>query len=90
MPSSPNYVRDYKQEYAQESEQRRHERAMRNRARRAYEKAHGKIPAGYDVDHRTPLSKGGSNSQRNLGLQSSSSNRSYPRRSDGSMKSRRD
>lgn len=91
MPSSPHYIRDYAQEGRAESDNRRKQRAMRNAARRAFEKAIGHpIPDGYDVDHRKPLSKGGSNSRGNLGLQKSSSNRSYPRTSSGSMKSKRD
>lgn len=90
MPSSPNYVRDYKQEAKAESADRRKQRAMRNAARRAYERAKGPIPKGYDVDHRVPLSKGGSNASGNTKLQRSSSNRSYPRTSSGAMKSKRD
>lgn len=91
MPSSPNYVRDYKQEARVESAQRRKERSMRHAARRAFEDALGhKIPAGYDVDHKKPLSKGGSNDKGNLALQKASSNRSYPRTSSGGMKSKYD
>lgn len=91
MPSSPNYVRDYKQEARTESDERRKSRAKRNAARRAFEKALGRdIPEGYDVDHKRPLSKGGSNQRRNLQLQRSSSNRSYPRTSKGGMRSSRD
>jgi 5-methylcytosine-specific restriction endonuclease McrA len=48
------------------------------------------IPAGYDVDHKKPLSKGGSNNRSNLQLQKSGSNRSYPRKSSGAMRSRYD
>ena len=86
MPSSPGYVRNYQQEAATESPQRKLYRLMRIRARRALEKKLGKkIPKGYDVDHRKPLSKGGSNAMSNLGLQKSSSNRSYKRTSKGKM-----
>lgn len=41
---------------------------------------------GKDVDHKKPLSKGGSNSTSNLRVRSASSNRSFPRNRDGSMK----
>jgi hypothetical protein len=91
MPSSKNYVRDYKQEAAAESPQRKHQRVERMAARRIYEKSTGrKVPDGYDVDHIKPLSKGGSNNRSNLQLQKSSSNRSYPRTHSGAMKSKND
>ena len=91
MPSSPSYKRNYKQEAASESPERQENRAKRMAAHRAFEKASGReIPPGYDVDHRKPLSKGGSNKPSNTGLQRSSSNRSYPRNSKGGMKNQRD
>jgi 5-methylcytosine-specific restriction endonuclease McrA len=42
---------------------------------------------GKDVDHKTPLSKGGSNNASNLAATFASSNRSFSRNKDGSMKS---
>jgi len=42
---------------------------------------------GKDLDHRKPLSKGGSNSRSNLRVVSRSTNRSFSRNADGSMKS---
>ena len=42
---------------------------------------------GKDVDHKRPLSKGGSNSSSNLRVVSRSENRSFSRNKDGSMKS---
>lgn len=85
MPSSPGYQRNYKHEDSIESPQRKKEREMRVKARRAFERANGPIPAGMDVNHIKPLSKGGGNKD-NLDLRKSSKNRSYPRNPDGSMK----
>lgn len=87
MPSSPNYKRDYKQEAATETKTRKKQRAMRNQARRVMEKA-GKCCKGdgKDVDHKKALSRGGSNGKGNLRVISASSNRSYKRKKDGSIK----
>lgn len=87
MPSSKNYVRDYKQEYASESPQRRRFRAKRNQARRALEKE-GLVRKGDGkaVDHKLPLSKGGANSRSNLRVRGSRSNSSYQRTKSGAMK----
>ena len=56
-------ARDYKKEYRDyhSSAQQRKRRSMRNKARRAL-----KIPKNdpREVDHKTPLSKGGGNSKR--------------------------
>jgi 5-methylcytosine-specific restriction endonuclease McrA len=41
---------------------------------------------GKDIDHKKPLSKGGSNSMSNLILKSPSANRSFQRNSDRSVK----
>jgi len=91
MPSSPGYIRDYKREAAIETPERQRQRQMRVKARRAFAMTLGHpIPQGMDVDHRRPLSKGGSNKKTNLGLQKASSNRSYPRTKSGSMRSKFD
>jgi len=92
MPSSPGYIRNYKQEAAAEDPERRKQRAMRVKARRAYAMALGHpIPPGMDVDHRKPLSKGGAGLRKtNLGLQKASSNRSYPRTKSGAMRGKSD
>jgi hypothetical protein len=42
---------------------------------------------GKDVDHKTPLSKGGSTNKSNLRVVPASSNRSFSRNRDGSLKS---
>lgn len=73
------YKRNYKKEY--ENYQGRPEqianRSKRNKARRAMEKELGKDALkGKDVDHKVPISKGGSNARRNLQVTSVSYNRS--------------
>ena len=56
----------------------------RQRARRALDKK-GVDRAGKDVAHKVALSKGGTNKD-GVTLQSPSKNRSFKRKSDGSMK----
>lgn len=89
MPSSRNYKRNYKAEYAvsQSSEEEKKNRAKRNTARRRAETA-GTVSKGdgKDVDHKRPLSKGGSNSKANCRVTTTAANRSFKRKSDGSMK----
>jgi hypothetical protein len=58
----------------------------RQKARRAMD-AKGVDRAGKDIDHKRPLSKGGTNASSNLRLVSPSTNRSFTRNSDGSVKS---
>lgn len=73
------YKRNYKKEYAtyQGRPEQIANRAKRNKARREMEKEVGKAALkGKDVDHKVPLSKGGSNSRRNLQVTSVSYNRS--------------
>lgn len=48
---------------------------QRMNARNAYERKHGQIPAGVDLDHKKPIIKGGSNSPGNLRLRNASANR---------------
>lgn len=80
MPSSKNYVRDYKREYkvSHSSPEEKKKRASRNAARAKMEKA-GKVSKGdgKDVDHRNSNPK--DNSKGNLRVQSKSANRSFPR-----------
>ena len=91
MPSSKNYKRDLKREY--ETQKQRGEsgtgsdsdNAKRHRARRQAEEE-GRVRKGQDLDHKKPLSKGGSNKPSNTRAVSPSKNRSFPRNSDGSMK----
>ncbi len=89
MPSGPNYVRKYKQEKkTSDARGEKPERAARNRARLVMMKE-GLVKKGdgKDVDHKTPFSKGGAATKRsNLRAVSASTNRSFPRKKDGSMK----
>jgi hypothetical protein len=57
--------------------------AARKRARRAYEKKHGPLPAGVDVDHKKRLAKGGSNSEDNLVSKPQKENRGWRRGKKG-------
>jgi hypothetical protein len=84
-----NKKRPYKKEYDEyhgTREQKRN-RAKRNAARREMERE-GKVSKGdgKDVDHKKPISKGGGNGKGNLRVTPKSSNRSYKRNSDGSVK----
>lgn len=62
-------------------------RAARNKARRLMERE-GKVQKGdgMDVDHKTPLSKGGKTTPGNLRVVTASANRTYKRNKDHSMK----
>lgn len=92
MPSSPNYVRKYGQEYATQKQRgevaQGHDspNAERKRARRKALKL-GMVKKGQDLDHKTPLSKGGSNDPSNYRAAAPGENRSFARNPDGSMKS---
>jgi hypothetical protein len=80
-----NKARPYKKEYKQQVERGEHEDRMeRQRARRSYDKK-GISRKGKDVAHVKALSKGGSNRQGTR-LEAPSKNRSFRRKSDGSMK----
>ena len=72
MPSSKNYVRDYKSEYEahHSSPKAKKERAARNKASRA------KGVSGKDVDHKVALRDGGSKDLSNTRVRSVSANRS--------------
>lgn len=91
MPSSPGYVRDYKQE-ARTAKARGDvggsdaPHAKRMRARRVAIKA-GMIKPGdkRDIDHKTPLAKGGGNGLKNLRPRDASKNRSFKRTKGAGM-----
>ena len=81
--------RNYKQEYANYdgTEAVKKKRAQRNKARRMLERE-GVVHKGdgKDVDHKKPLSKGGSTVISNLRVRPAAANRSFKRNSDASMK----
>lgn len=85
-------VRDYKRENDEynDSPEQKKKRAARNAARASLEKE-GKVRKGdgKDVGHKKALGKGGSNSRSNLEVQGRTTNRSFSRNKDGSMKSER-
>ena len=60
-------------------------RLARNRARYKLD-TEGVDRTGKDIDHVTPLSKGGTNAPSNLKLKSPSANRSFSRNSDHTVK----
>jgi hypothetical protein len=77
--------RNFKQEYKTQVDRGEHENRMeRQRARRKLD-AKGVDRKGKDVAHVKALSKGGSNAT-GIKLESPSKNRSFKRKSDGSMK----
>ena len=75
MAKERNYKKEYR-EYHGTPEQRRN-RSERNKARRLMRKELGEAAiAGKDIDHKVPLSRGGSNRRSNLQVTSVSYNRS--------------
>lgn len=88
MPSSKGYVRDTKQERkTQLARGEGEDNRKRKQARRDAVKLGMVKPGdGKDVDHKKPLSKGGSNGSGNLRAMPPSKNRSFARNPDGSMK----
>jgi hypothetical protein len=80
-----NYRAEYDNYHAQP--QAKLDRAQRNKARGILAKD-GMVHKGdgKDVDHTKPLSKGGTSARGNLKVKTASKNRSFKRKSDGSMK----
>ena len=78
MPSSPGYVRNYKQEAKTESPLRKKKRNMRNKARRIAIKAGvAKRNDGKDIHHKDGNAM--NNKRGNLTVKTASKNRSFPR-----------
>jgi len=78
--------RPYKHEYQmQKARGEAPTRAVRQKARDDMD-AKGIDRTGKDIDHVTPLSKGGTNAPGNLKLKSPSANRSFTRNSDHTVK----
>lgn len=92
MPFQKNGVRQYDRELAWEHKHKKNrvkDRAQRNAARATVAKKKGIKATSIkgDVGHKKAVSKGGKNGLANLFVQSPSSNRSFSRNKDGSMKS---
>lgn len=89
MPSSPNYVRDYRREkVTSDARGEKPKRAARNRARN---KLVGlgmvKKGDGLDVDHKVEMSRGGAKTAlSNLQAIPAGKNRAFPRNPNGSRK----
>jgi hypothetical protein len=78
-------ARDYKQEFVTQTKRgETPDRMERQKARRAMD-AKGIDRTGKDIAHTVALSKGGTN-KTGMTLQAPSKNRSFKRKSDGSMK----
>lgn len=81
--------RNYRKEYDnyQGTAEQKKNRAKRNAARRQLAKE-GRVSKGdgMDVDHKKPLSKGGSAAATNLRAVSKTVNRSFPRTKKGAIK----
>lgn len=84
-----NKPRNYKREYElyQGTPEQIKKRGLRNKARALLEKA-GKVHDGdgMDVDHKLPLSKGGTDALTNLRVKTKHANRSFARNKDRSIK----
>tara|TARA_R110000744_G_scaffold46823_2_gene103349 strand:+ start:524 stop:790 length:267 start_codon:yes stop_codon:yes gene_type:complete len=82
--TKPNYKKLYKKYHS--SRKAKTERNMRNQARRRMKRA-GRVRKGdgMEIDHKVPISKGGSNKPSNLRIVSRKTNRAkkdkMPRRS---------
>ena len=92
-----NKPRPYKKEYVQQKKRGKDEQERRNareRARYAMDKTsvdknkNGKADKreGKDIDHKKALSRGGTNNKKNLRVVKASTNRSFKRNSDRSVK----
>lgn len=80
-----NYRREYDTYHG--TEEQRKNRAKRNAARRKLTRE-GRVSKGdgKDIDHKVPLSKGGSNGKSNMRVVDSRKNKSFSRNPDRSVK----
>lgn len=89
MPFMRNGKRDYKREVALYTSKPavKKKRAEQNAARREMQRE-GLVHKGdgKDVDHKRPLSRGGSTGRTNLRVVPKSENRSFARNSNGTLK----
>lgn len=84
MPTKRDYKKERKYDGKPEVKARR---AARNRARyQLMKEGVVKKGDGMDVDHKVPLSKGGSTKRSNLRAVKASKNRSYARTKKGAVK----
>ncbi len=90
MPYQRNGKRNYKKEYAlyHSTPEQRANRSERTVARNQAN-ADGRTSKGdsTNLDHKIPLSRGGTSAKSNLRVVSESRNKSFSRNKDGSMKS---
>jgi hypothetical protein len=87
MPSSPGYVRNYKQEARTESPLRKKKRNMRNKARRMASKA-GLVKKGDNKDVHHKDGNAMNTTRGNLSVKAASKNRSFPRTKSAGKKFR--
>lgn len=90
MPYMSGGKRNYKKEYEayhSRPEQIKNRSERTTLRREANSKGITSKGDGKDLDHKKPLSKGGSNSLANARVTSKSENRSFSRNKDGSLKS---
>ena len=85
MPSSSNYVRNYKKEYSNDSSKRKKNRALNNKARRIM-KRKGLVKVGDNKDVAHVDNNPRNNSRSNLSVKAKGANRSYARTRKGKMK----
>lgn len=82
MPTKPEN-RNYKAEAARETPERKQARRDRMKARYDYEKEHGNLPSSVHVDHKKPISQGGTNAKSNLRAIPKERNQSFKRTGPG-------
>lgn len=91
MPRMKNGKRDYSQQREYNASKEATDKRVKNNAARqeAIREGRASVGDGTDVDHKKPLSKGGTNSKSNLRVVESGENRSFERNSDSSLKNQR-